>query len=80
MQFDVDHNSYRYCLFITGKVVTVFRLIEAARGYLSAVRKGQVSFTLKFAKPLPENTTVIIAAQLQTILRVDPKTRLVQYE
>ena len=58
----------------------MFRIIEAARGYLSASRRGQVSFSMRFSKPLQQNVTALVGAQMQTILRVDPKTRQVSYE
>ena len=65
---------------ITGHVVTVFKVLQAAAGTLSQNRRGQVSFTLRFSKPLEDNVTVIVGSQLQTVLRIDPKTRDVMYE
>ena len=54
--------------------------MEAARGTLSQNRRAQVSFTLRFKKNRDINLRAIVGSQIQTIVRVDPKTRLVTYE
>ena len=62
-----------------GNLFTVFRIIDAAPGSLSIGRRGQVSFSLRFAKALDKNVTALIIAQTQTVIKVN-RDRLVSYE